>query len=80
MGDDGGYMNYGDDGESDFKRKSDSKKDNRGSDLEEDDEEKSSGQPNEYFIKALLSERVQIDGKYPHADRLLQQGKSSLQS
>lgn len=72
--DNGGYMNYGDDGGSDFKRKADSKKDIRVSD-DEDDGGKMSGKANEYFVKELLSERVQMDGKYPHADRLLQQGE-----
>lgn len=75
--DNGGYVNYGD-GESDFKRKADTKKELRVTDDEEDhhhDGGKGSGKPNEYYIKELLSERVQMDGKYPHADRLLQQGE-----
>lgn len=72
-------MNYGDDGGSDFKRKTDSKKDIRVSD-DEDDGGKMSGKGNEYFVKELLSERVQMDGKYPHADRLLQQGEFSKHS
>lgn len=71
------YMNYAD-SESDFKRKADPKKDIRMSDDEEENEHegegKFPGKPNDYFIKELLSERVQMDGKYPHADRLLQQG------
>lgn len=76
------YMNYAD-GESDFKRKADPKKDIRMTDDDEEENEhegKFPGKPNDYFIKELLSERVQMDGKYPHADRLLQQGMGSRQS
>lgn len=71
-------MNYGD-GESDFKRKAADLKENHnhGSDDEEeaDTDLNKSTQANDYFIKELLSERVQMEGKYPHADRLLQQGR-----
>lgn len=75
----GGYMNYGDDGASDFKRKVDQKQEHPETDDDEDREgsdRKLSGQKpvNDYYIKELLSERVHIDGKYPHADRLLENG------
>lgn len=75
--DNGGYMNYGDDGESDFKRKADSKKDIT---LSDDEDAGRSGKPSEYFIKELLAERVQLqmEGKYPHSDRLLQQGELNM--
>ena len=75
---DNGYMNYGDDSESDFKRKCDANKDIPLSDEEDVDGGVGGGKmpkANEYYVKELLSERVQIEGKYPHADRLLQQGK-----
>lgn len=81
----GGYMNYGD-GESDFKRKADQNQKtehHQESDNEEDREgsdRKISKPINEYYIKELLSERVHIDGKYAHADRLLEQGKLDKQS
>lgn len=73
--DNGGYRNYVDDGGSDFKRKADPNKDIRVSD-DEDENSKAPGMGSEFFIKELLSERVQMDGKYPHADRLLQGGQT----
>ncbi|XP_059622982.1 KH domain-containing, RNA-binding, signal transduction-associated protein 2-like isoform X2 [Phlebotomus argentipes] len=63
----GEYSNYGD-GSSDFKRKSTLQRD-----VEEDAEEAPVNEKTTEYVRELLSERVQIDRKYPLCDKLLEQ-------
>lgn len=71
-----GDFSYSGDGSSDFKR--DYKRDG-GASSPKSDEENEEGLPvsekvNDY-IRDLLAEKVSIDHKYPHAEKLLDQGK-----
>lgn len=64
-----GDFNYGD-GSSDFKRK------NASSDKSDDDlDDHPIAEKVSDYLRELLSEKVSIDHKYPHAERLLEQGK-----
>lgn len=71
-----GDFSYSGDGSSDFKR--DYKRDGGACSPKSDDDNDEglqlSEKVNEY-IRDLLSEKVNIDHKYPHADKLLEQGK-----
>lgn len=61
-----GDFNYAD-GSSDFKRK------NASSEKSDDELDNSKSE----YLRELLSEKVSIDHKFPHAERLLEQGKYS---
>jgi len=65
----GEFSNFGDGGASDFKRK------NQNSSMEESEEMQNtlSDKANEY-IRELLGEKLPLDHKYPHADKLIDQG------
>lgn len=67
-----GDFNYAD-GSSDFKRK------NASSEKSDDDlEDHPIAEKVSEYLRELLSEKVSIDHKYPHAERLLEQGKYLL--
>ena len=63
-----GDFNYGD---SDFKRKNASSSIKSG---DEDEENNPAAEKVNEYMRELLNEKVCIDHKYPHADRLLDQG------
>lgn len=63
-----GDFNYAD-GSSDFKRK------NATSEKSDDEEDHPIAEKVSEYLRELLSEKVSIDHKYPHAERLLEQGK-----
>lgn len=67
-----GDFNYSGDGSSDFKRR-----DNATTSVKSDDEAEENTQlpekVNEY-VRELLNEKVNMDNKYPHADKLLDGG------
>lgn len=65
----GDYSSYGD-GSSDFKRKNSSK-----SDIDENDESNPVAEKTNEYIRDLLGEKVQIDHKFAHADRLIDLGE-----
>lgn len=76
--DNGDFGGYGD-GPHDFKRKMGANNNNsaisiRSDENDEEQEAKTSEKVNEY-LRELLAERNTIDDKYPHAERLLDQGE-----
>ncbi|XP_037031949.1 KH domain-containing, RNA-binding, signal transduction-associated protein 3-like isoform X4 [Bradysia coprophila] len=69
-----GDFNYGD-GSSDFKRR----EKNATSEKSDDEEDHPIAEKVSEYLRELLSEKVSIDHKYPHAERLLEQEMTKVQ-
>ncbi|KAG4070443.1 hypothetical protein HA402_005675 [Bradysia odoriphaga] len=69
-----GDFNYADGSSSDFKRR----EKNATSEKSDDEEDHPIAEKVSEYLRELLSEKVSIDHKYPHAERLLEQGFISL--
>ena len=75
----GDFSYSGDGGSSNFKR--DFKGDTAGGSVKSDDENEESVQVSEKvneYVRELLAEKMAIDHKYPHAEKLLDAGKSHI--
>lgn len=60
---------------SDFKRKQNRPQQDQEQDMDDDRESQQQSQKAQEYIKGMMSERQQLDRKYPIADRLLEVGE-----